>query len=238
MSRLYFLSCLLLAMGIIFNGCSKQTGKNELTGDTIVQIKDLSREWLEKEFFVTTGKDTSAYSFIFSSIDKKHVCLEIKSSIYDKMFYDYITESTDTSAFIKESCRKPRYTLRNYHQMLDELSLCLFTASKIYNMDSLSTIMLLSPCLQEISVEISEQLLGKERYSGDMITSLLKGTSFPKDLDTILKHYNLYVKDARCYNKVLVISDKSIMREILYKDLAPSIIADFPIRISLKNKRH
>ena len=240
MNNSFFLSLLLLLSGITFQGCGKCTTRNILNNDTIVHVKELDRKWNKKEVFVTIGNDTSAYSFIFSSIDKKRVFLKIAHNIYEKSFYNYITKDTDTSAYTKEPCRKARYSLRSYRQMLNELSLCLSEASKTYNIDSLATIMTMCMSFQEISVQVSNKFLKKNvpfPYR-DKLTSLLNETSPPNDLNKILKRYNIEIKNILCCDKVFSITDKEILKKYLHEDLKSDSIVDFSIRISLKSIKH
>ena len=208
-TKAVYLACICLFLLCCSVVAQRTQQNNVLRNDATVcseYLPSIDTVYEEKEFFVVTKQDTSAYSCLFTK-SEKHLRLKLVLSLEWKL-YDFFNhqnnEPNDTTAF-RGILNIPKHSLKipSYKDLLNEIRLCLNAADKDYDISTLHSFKCQLSDLGDIAVSTTNNLNTKPTlenglYEYSSILDALKMTSFENDMNKIFEEYGIKVKSIWC----------------------------------------
>lgn len=237
---------------LLFWECSfpsrNDVGQND-NRDTLVCSKrilnDLELPYDELEYFVTIGRDTSAYSCVITSEKGKCVTADLEFSLKEKYYFNrsYCNENDTTVCGGVRRISERNFRIPCYKDMLNEIDLCLDSASKKHDLRTLRSFKTILSHLGDMAVMTTNNLkahfsvVDGETYGHTDIAKALEMTTFRDDLNSFFRKYGLEVDDIVCQEeKYLVLKENFLKSQNISKELkVPDHIMDVEVYIGLRD---
>lgn len=235
------------AFCIISLSCSFSSQKckeQNISNDTVVCSELLfDTPFEEKEYFVVTGKDTSAYSYAISSSNGKCGTITLYFFVNDKYYMHTKNRDKNDTTAVGGIMNIPKRMFRIpcYKEMLHEIDLCLESASKKIDLSTLRSFNAFLSDLGDIAVLTTNNLNShftekNGEYLCSDITKALKMTSFIDDLNKVLNKYGFEIEDVICdgmkerFEKGMYLKSQKISKDIN----VPDYIMNVEVHVNMK----
>lgn len=169
-------------------------------------MDDSFKDFINKEYFVTYGNDTSAVSLIVKEYNES-----VKILVYTLL---------DTKLSFSSSIhRTSHYRVTSYSGMLEELELCLDAASLSFDISKAAYIDFFLGGLGDVAVQTVNTMMrqGKTvrtcRHAD--IDAALARTSFRYDIDKLVCKYGMRVKSIESTEEFMIVSGEDFVEKNL-----------------------
>lgn len=248
-TKAIYLSCFCLLIPCCSLVLQRTQHNNVLRNDTIVcseYLPSIDTEYEEKEFFVVTNQDTSAYSCLFTKSEKYlrlKLVLSLEWKLYD-FFNHQNNEPNDTTAS-GGILNIPKHLLKipSYKELLNEIRLCLDAADRDYDISKLRSFKCQLSNLGDIAVSTTNNLSPNPTFENGLyeyasILEALKMTSFENDMNNIFKEYGIKVKNIWCQEMQELFSKETFLKsQNISKNITiPDRIVDVQICMNFMSK--
>lgn len=206
--------------------------------------------WKMDEYFVSRGKDTSAYSFVF---DAYKGTTQPRMSVFFSQFHklQFQNESNrkrDTTVIDyneREIIMQDRFYLSNYENILHEMSLCMREASKKYHLKEMmyieTQLEYLGDPAATVSRIVSPEKIGDKIYhSHKLIDEALKSTSLREDINRTISDYGIEAENIFSSDIIEVFDKGLITKYHLFSDTTsvPNKLIEVKVRVTIRPKRN
>lgn len=217
--KIVLITTVLVSFILLFTCYVKVFNKNDNITCECEEIDYEDLPFSSQEYFILKNKkDTSAYSFIFTEMDK-HTLLEIFNSPYYKYYMiERESDLKDTTAISnREGKRRAgKYYSLDYPKLLSEFEQCLFAFSKNNNINKLKTIKFRLGNMTNLAITTTNTIMNFKNIRSikhQDIDEALKKTTLTQDLNNFLIKYNLDVRSIHCQEEIFLI-DESTFRNV------------------------
>ena len=225
---------------------SQKCKEQNISNDTVVCSELLfDTPFEEKEYFVVTGKDTSAYSCTISSRNGKCGTITLYFFVNDKYYmHTKNRDKNDTTAVgEKINLQKRRFRVPCYKEMLHEIDLCIEAASKNNDVTTLNCFSSFLSDLGDIAIlttnNLNSNFIKRKNglYDYSDMEKALNMTSFVKDLNKVLNKYGIEADELSCGEmRNILKKDIFLKQNNISKDLKiPDRIMDVQVYVKIKN---
>lgn len=168
-----------------------------------------------KEYFVRHGEDTSQCSCVLIPVHSKGIRIEFYTLPFNKYFLHNrnVTPNDTTATEVVMNHYQKRFRYPNDKELMDEIGLCLSSASKDFNLNKLLSFSFRLSDWNNIAVQASK-LINKDSYSITHcdIDAALQKTSLENNLNSLLKQYRIKVNRIMCQEEIILISKENYIK--------------------------